>query len=235
MHLSHPAPGRRLTSPFGPRVNPVTRRRSHHNGQDFGGTFPVLSASAGTVKVSAYNAGGFGHYVIIEHSPTLRTLYAHGVRPSIYRAGAALNAGAVVFTSGSTGRSTGPHLHFEVHERNRFGVFTPVDPAPYLRPAPPTPSPPPKLTEKEEDPMKPKVFQRTGTESTEVSVVAPWIKGADDLQRGYRILTNPADILAVERLYAQGAGTADKVNRDGYVSIQQQARLDAASWEALAK
>lgn len=127
-----PAPGRPLTSPFGPRISPITGEYVLHAGVDFGGTFPVLAAASGTILDYGYSAV-YGHWVLIEHSATLRTFYAHGAAATGWQRGDAIDAGAVVFTSGSTGWSTGDHVHFEVRVL-RGGVWTPVDPEPYLNP-----------------------------------------------------------------------------------------------------
>jgi len=104
-----------------------------HNGDDYGGSFPVLVAADGVVVrvgASLSKRSGFGYYVIIEHRALgLRTLYAHGAHRSKLIRGRAVKRGAGVFQSGTTGASTGNHLHFEVHERDQFGRWRPVDPA----------------------------------------------------------------------------------------------------------
>jgi hypothetical protein len=225
--LSSPAPGRPVTSAYGPRVHPISGKQSMHRGIDYGGRFPVVVAADGRVvkNGASLGASGFGYYLVVEHSNELRTLYAHGATRSKRQPGERMTRGDVVFISGSTGAATGDHLHFETHRKNRFGVWVPVDPNPYLTP------PTEQLTDEEEDMMKPKVFERTGSRTREAMVVAPWIVGADAKQRGYRVLTTAAEILAAERMYARGSGTADKVDRAGYVAIQEQAGIDAASWE----
>jgi hypothetical protein len=101
----------------------------------------VLAAQAGKVITNAAMmspVNGFGYYVTMQHTSTLRTLYAHGAHRSKHAVGQIVPEGAVIFTSGSTGASTGDHLHFEVHTRNRLGIWTAVDPQPYLD-APPEP------------------------------------------------------------------------------------------------
>lgn len=136
--LASPAPGRPVTSPYGWRKHPITGQRKLHAGIDFGGSFTVLSAGSGTVVKTGYSATGYGHYVIVQHDPSLRTLYAHGKTASKLRVGDSVRAGTTVFTSGSTGASTGNHLHFEVRVKNRVGVWAAVDPAPYLTAKPST-------------------------------------------------------------------------------------------------
>lgn len=132
MRLAHPAPGRRLTSPFGPRRDPISGEDSTHNGIDWGGRFEVLAAGDGVVIASGFDAGGLGYYVIIEHSPDLRTVYAHGATRSKMRVGDRVAEGDVVFLSGSTGYSTDDHLHFEVRVRDQFGRWVRTDPTPFL-------------------------------------------------------------------------------------------------------
>jgi hypothetical protein len=150
MTLTTPAPGRPITSSYGWRTHPVTGRRTFHRGIDFGGTFPVLAASDGTVIENAFAAAGLGYFVGIQHTPRLRTYYGHGAARSKLTIGQTVRDGDDIYTSGSTGLSTGPHLHFEVRVRNWLGVWVPVDPAPYLTSRPnPNPAPP-----SEEDDMK---------------------------------------------------------------------------------
>ncbi len=120
----------RLTSPFGDRVHPITGIRKLHAGQDFGapqGT-PIFAAAAGTVT-RAGDAGGFGNLIVLDHGgDRTETYYAHicdgclAVEP-----GATVTAGQRIGAVGTTGMSTGPHLHFEV----RVGGV-PTDPTPFM-------------------------------------------------------------------------------------------------------
>ncbi len=106
---------RRVTSEFGNRVDPITGKRKGHGGMDLAvptGT-PIRAALPGTVTVSKYNAGGYGYYVMIDHGNGLATLYGH-CSQLLARVGQTVQAGDIIALSGSTGRSTGPHLHFEV-------------------------------------------------------------------------------------------------------------------------
>lgn len=125
--LSSPVPGARLTSAFGPRRHPVLGTERMHDGVDFGavtGT-PIRSAASGTV-VFAGPRGGYGNTVIVDHGNSLATLYAH--QSAIYVAeGTAVAGGDVLGAVGSTGLSTGPHLHFEARVAG-----APVDPLLYL-------------------------------------------------------------------------------------------------------
>lgn len=104
-----------VTSEFGNRIDPITGQQRGHTGIDLAvptGT-PIRAALSGTVTVSSYDQGGYGYYVMIDHGNGLTTLYGHcsQLMVSVDRA---VEAGTVVAMSGSTGRSTGPHLHFEV-------------------------------------------------------------------------------------------------------------------------
>ena len=106
---------RRVTSEFGDRADPITGKRKGHGGMDLAvptGT-PIRAALPGTVTVSKYNAGGYGYYVMIDHGNGLATLYGHCSK-LLAKVGQTVQAGEIIALSGSTGRSTGPHLHFEV-------------------------------------------------------------------------------------------------------------------------
>lgn len=112
--LSHPAPGFPITSNFGMRVNPVTHRLRPHNGIDYGtpsGT-AIRSADGGQV-VHAGWMGGYGNTVDIKHCDGRLTRYAH--LSEILVSNSAVSPRQVIGRAGTTGNSTGPHLHFEVH------------------------------------------------------------------------------------------------------------------------
>lgn len=105
----------RVTSEFGSRIDPITHKLKGHSGMDLAvptGT-PIRAALPGTVTASKYNAGGYGYYVMIDHGNGLSTLYGHCSK-LLARVGQAVEAGDIIALSGNTGRSTGPHLHFEV-------------------------------------------------------------------------------------------------------------------------
>ena len=87
----------------------------NHNGEDIGapsGT-PILAADSGTVVTNTYNAGGYGNYVVINHGNGYATLYGH-MSSSAVTLGQTVAKGQVIGYVGSTGLTTGPHLHFEV-------------------------------------------------------------------------------------------------------------------------
>ena len=120
----------RVTSEFGNRIDPITGERKGHTGMDLAvptGT-PIRAALGGTVTVSKYNAGGYGYYVMIDHGNGLSTLYGHCSK-LLTRVGQTVQAGDIIALSGSTGRSTGPHLHFEVRvngERTNPRAYLPT-------------------------------------------------------------------------------------------------------------
>ena len=106
-----------------------------HRGIDYGGTFDVLSAGDGIVHKVSYNGNkrtGGGHVVIIKHATDCFTAYYHGAYKSPLKVGQRVKAGDTIYLSGSTGASTGPHLHFEVRT-GRLGQWgTDTDPGPYF-------------------------------------------------------------------------------------------------------
>ena len=110
----------RLTSRYGYRRDPFTGKRAFHTGIDLAnrvGT-KVLAAREGKV-VSVGNRSGYGNIVIISHSFGYRTVYAHLSSASVKR-GQRIMRGQTIGYIGNTGRSTGPHLHFEVWLKNRL-------------------------------------------------------------------------------------------------------------------
>lgn len=115
-----------LTSPFGYRWHPVTKEYKLHTGMDLGvpsGT-PVYAMADGNVILSEYS-DSWGNYVIIYHGNGISSLYAHFSK-RLVSVGETVKAGQKIGLSGSTGWSTGPHLHFEIRKNG-----TPIDPTPY--------------------------------------------------------------------------------------------------------
>ena len=108
-----PAPGG-VTDPFGPRVHPVTGKRSVHTGADLGASYgtPILASKSGTVVEAGWNTA-YGNMVIIDHGDGTSTLYGHSSRLAV-QAGQHVSQGQVIAYVGSTGYSTGPHLHFGI-------------------------------------------------------------------------------------------------------------------------
>ena len=119
-----------ITSPFGRRVHPITRKQNaFHSGIDIGapeGT-PVKAAADGTIRVSGFKKNGYGNLIIIDHGDSLCTYYGHlSVRQA--KEGDKVRQGEMIGKVGSTGASTGPHLHFEVRRGD-----TALDPDAFLR------------------------------------------------------------------------------------------------------
>jgi len=122
MKLINPAPGRRVTSPYGPRVHPITKQPGKmHHGIDFGGSFDVLAAGDGVIHNVGWSPSGGGHVVVIKHASNLFTVYYHGKDATKFKVGDRIKSGEVVYRSGTTGASTGNHLHFEVRRSARWG------------------------------------------------------------------------------------------------------------------
>ena len=108
---------KRITSPFGPRSSPGGIGSTNHKGVDIGGvgyTTQVLASKAGTVIVSQYSQS-YGNYVVVSHGSGNTTLYAH-MSQRLVSAGQNVEQGQVLGITGSTGNSTGAHLHFEITE-----------------------------------------------------------------------------------------------------------------------
>lgn len=128
--LYMPVSGARVSSGYGRRVHPVTHEVGKmHTGVDLAvpeGT-PIHAADEGTVTLAEWWSG-YGYCVIIDHGGGMWTLYGHirsgGIKVKV---GEHVSRGQVIAESGSTGRVTGPHLHFEVRENG-----SPVNPMPYL-------------------------------------------------------------------------------------------------------
>lgn len=119
--MKTPINGARLSSNFGMRRHPILGYSKAHNGTDFAapvGT-PIYAGGDGTVTMAKYH-GGYGNYIMIRHNSEYTTAYAHlskyaaGIRP-----GVRVTQGQVIGYVGSTGRSTGPHLHYEVYQRGK--------------------------------------------------------------------------------------------------------------------
>lgn len=120
--MRKPVKGARLTSGFGQRHHPILKYRRMHTGTDWGakrGT-PILAAGTGVVE-KAGRKGGNGNYIRIRHANGYKTAYSHLSRyASGLRPGMRVQMGQVIGYVGSTGLSSGPHLHFEVLVNNRF-------------------------------------------------------------------------------------------------------------------
>ncbi|MEX2256829.1 MAG: peptidoglycan DD-metalloendopeptidase family protein [Acidimicrobiia bacterium] len=123
---ARPVPGE-IGSPFGPRFHPVLHYTRMHTGADMraGSGTPIHACRSGEVVIAG-SQGGYGNAVVVNHGGGMATLYAHQSQIAA-SVGQQVAAGDVIGYVGSTGMSTGPHLHFEVRLSGN-----PVDPAPYL-------------------------------------------------------------------------------------------------------
>jgi len=122
--MAYPMPGAQVTSCFGQRWGVL------HAGIDFArpsGT-PIHAVKDGIIVGAGWNYSGYGISVMVKHSDGYLTHYAHMSRKAVH-AGQRVKAGQLLGYEGSTGDSTGPHLHFEVHK----GMWNQVNPAPWLR------------------------------------------------------------------------------------------------------
>ncbi len=126
--LRKPLPLLDQTSPYGARLDPFIGRMAFHPGIDFreaAGT-PVRATADGKIEEAAYN-GGYGNMVDIDHSNGVVTRYGHMSSLAVSE-GQSVRAGDVIGYVGSTGRSTGPHLHYEVRINDE-----PIDPIRFIR------------------------------------------------------------------------------------------------------
>ncbi len=111
---------KRMVSGFGYRSDPFTKVKKMHEGMDFTaktGT-PIYATGDGLVAKSDNTASGFGNHIVIRHGFGYETLYAHLSKYKV-RAGQRVKRGDVIGYVGSTGRSEGPHLHYEVHKDSK--------------------------------------------------------------------------------------------------------------------
>ena len=117
-----------ISSDFGHRTDPFNRKKAFHSGLDFRGNTgdPVVATGSGRVKESGY-ASDFGQYIRVSHENGFETLFAHLSKRNVQR-GERVTQGQQVGLVGSTGRSTGSHLHYEIHHKGK-----PVDPMRYVR------------------------------------------------------------------------------------------------------
>jgi len=124
--LSWPLPGvYKITSRYGPRIDPVYGGSGFHHGLDIAAALgtPVVAAADGRVAYAGW-CGGYGIAVFIWHENGMETRYAH-LSGTAVRQGAVVKAGDIIGYVGSTGKSTGPHLHFEVRVGGK--AVNPID------------------------------------------------------------------------------------------------------------
>ncbi len=109
----------RITSKFGNRRDPFTKRISFHTGIDIANSSGtnIMASAPGTVTFAG-SKGAYGKTIIIDHGYGTQTLYAHN-RQILVKVGEKVERGQVISKMGSTGRSTGTHLHFEIHKNGK--------------------------------------------------------------------------------------------------------------------
>ncbi|QEK11487.1 peptidoglycan DD-metalloendopeptidase family protein [Crassaminicella thermophila] len=127
--LAWPAPGyKRITSPYGYRIHPILKRKKLHTGIDIAVPKGGKIVAAGDGKVIHANwLGGYGKVVMIDHGGGIVTLYAHNSK-LLVKEGQRVKKGQAISRAGSTGMSTGPHLHFEVRKNGKY-----TDPIPWVK------------------------------------------------------------------------------------------------------
>ena len=230
MILLSPIPGAALSSDgYGPRapiVTPGGTTGAFHYGQDFDlpAWTPIRAAAAGRVTVSG-RVGTFGNAVYIDHGEGVVTRYAHMIAPPPVGSGWYVEQGDVIGYVGSTGASTGNHLHFEVVVN---GVR--VDPVPYLT----TTKPPPTGPKEQDDDMTRPMTMAKVTTGSNVEVTTSWAETGEERVFGS---TNTKDGQAYNRNIALAYGCAPEcpivyVTASHYDRVRQEnaatrARLDA--------
>lgn len=126
----HPLKTGRITDGFGYRNDPITQQKKMHNGMDWSvnrGT-PVFATADGAVEYSGYHKkSGYGKLIIISHNFGFKTYYGH-MDKQLVKNGSVVRKGQIIGLSGNTGKSTGPHLHYEV----RY-LFKPLNPRPFVQ------------------------------------------------------------------------------------------------------
>ena len=116
-----------ISSPYGFRKDPFNKKKRFHTGIDIPRRYrsSIKALMSGTVIFSGYK-GGYGNLVIVKHRNGLKTYYGHNAKNTVLK-GAKIKSGEVIAYVGMTGRTTGPHLHFEVRKNN-----VPIDPINFL-------------------------------------------------------------------------------------------------------
>lgn len=112
----YPSRSRRVTSPFGYRIHPIHQTKKFHHGLDYGGKMgtPIVATADGMVEFSGFNKGGYGNLVVLSHNFGFKTAYGHMLDKLPFKSGDFVKKGDIIGYLGNSGRSTGPHLHYEV-------------------------------------------------------------------------------------------------------------------------
>ncbi len=127
MPLGYPMKGK-LTSRFGRRSDPINHKLAFHAGIDIKGTIgrKIEATADGVVTKASYDKNGFGHYVILRHGNGYKTVFGH-MSKKLVKKGDKVRRGQTIGLMGNTGRSTGPHLHYEVRYKGKS-----INPEKYL-------------------------------------------------------------------------------------------------------
>lgn len=126
--MAWPAPSYvRISSYFAGRIDPITGKKSTHGGLDLASPYgsAIVAANPGKVIIAGFHYS-YGNYIVIDHGGGVTTLYGHSSKLLVHK-GQSVSRGQRIANVGSTGRSTGPHLHFEVRINGKR-----VDPLPYI-------------------------------------------------------------------------------------------------------
>lgn len=127
MPLGRPVNGL-ITSKYGNRTDPLNKKKGIHEGVDIRGKHgEKIRATAAGIVVKAFVNGGYGNYVEIDHGNGYRTVYAH-MQNYLVKKGESVQQGQIIGQVGSSGRSTGPHLHYEIRLHS-----TPVNPTKFMK------------------------------------------------------------------------------------------------------
>ncbi len=169
--LKSPLNFTRITSKFGRRIHPITKKPSMHNGVDYAAPYgtPVEAAADGVVAQAKWNPGHTGNTVIIRHPNGYKTLYGHLSKYGKFKAGQKVKQHDVIGYVGSTGRSTGNHLHYTI-----FHYDKPIDPLKLKNVAgPPVSSDEIPAFKLHVDSLKTLLFQETKQESITETELMP--------------------------------------------------------------
>ncbi len=122
-----PVKGAHITSGFGWRIHPIFHTKKFHHGLDFGGKMglPIRATADGIVTSAGFNRGGYGYVVKIMHNYGFETIYGHMTKNIKVKVGDFVKKGDIIGYLGNSGRSTGPHLHYEVRFIDR--ILNPIN------------------------------------------------------------------------------------------------------------
>lgn len=216
----------RVTSEFNPaRRNPVTGIIQPHQGIDLIGFSRNLSIAAGVVTFARYN-GGAGNEVRVRHDDGTESRYKHNAR-ILVRVGQRVEQGTALGVMGTTGQSTGIHLHLETRTAPTRAAINPRSfMSPRIR-ASLASGGTSTIRTTEEIPMK---VNKRNEGTPEWSLIHPSLVGTDSKQEGYIVTTDPDRAREWARMYARGFGTEDHLSRADYIRQQEEAREVRKAW-----